>query len=225
MTWDFHCFSSAKIAIPGRPSLRIPLLGRPTPGIGTLIANDALPHGGGKFPGSETTPGNPFPRVQNPWREPALCCKHNLQNANGGGGIRRGTHELLVEGCRAGYTSRMPYKDPEKERERQRLRKRIRTPEQKARRAEWNRRWRSHRHGNQGRLRATRECPDKCEVCGNPPGPGRRLDFDHCHLTERFRGWLCNPCNMALGCAKDQSARLRRLADYLDNFYGIASRS
>ena len=72
MTWDFHCFSSAKIAIPGRPSLRIPLLGRPTPGIGTPIANDALPHGGaraahgalahggGKFPGSEGGCGSPF---------------------------------------------------------------------------------------------------------------------------------------------------------------------
>ena len=75
MTWDFHCFSSAKIAIPGRPSLRIPLLGRPTPGIGTLIANDALPHGGcraahgalphggGKFPGSEGGCGSPFERL------------------------------------------------------------------------------------------------------------------------------------------------------------------
>ena len=48
VAWYFHCFSSAKIAIPGWPSLRIPLLGRPTPGIGTPIANDALPHGGGR---------------------------------------------------------------------------------------------------------------------------------------------------------------------------------
>ena len=49
-----------------------PLLGRPTPGIGTFIANDALPHGGcraahgalphggGKFPGSEGGCGSPF---------------------------------------------------------------------------------------------------------------------------------------------------------------------
>jgi len=72
--------------------------------------------------------------------------------------------------------------------------------------------------GVRGRLKATRPCPEVCEVCGGSPGTGRRLDFDHCHTRSVFRGWLCNPCNMAAGCAKDDPMRLRQLADYIENF-------
>jgi len=44
------------------------------------------------------------------------------------------------------------------------------------------------------------------------------LVFDHCHTSNRFRGWICNSCNKTLGFAKDDSQTLRRLADYLDAF-------
>lgn len=36
---------------------------------------------------------------------------------------------------------------------------------------------------------------DKCEFCGCT----EKLVFDHNHKTERFRGWLCDPCNRAYG--------------------------
>ena len=43
---------------------------------------------------------------------------------------------------------------------------------------------------------------------------------DHCHRTERVRGILCRPCNLALGFARDVPSTLRRLADYLEKDYG-----
>ena len=64
---------------------------------------------------------------------------------------------------------------------------------------------------------ATRPEPATCEVCGDAPNRAH-LDFDHCHARGVFRGWLCNACNMALGNAKDSPERLRRLADYVENF-------
>jgi hypothetical protein len=70
------------------------------------------------------------------------------------------------------------------------------------------------------RLAASRPCPNACEVCGVvPEKDGRRpLDFDHCHTGGIFRGWICHGCNMIVGYAKDDSERLRKLAQYLEDF-------
>lgn len=68
-------------------------------------------------------------------------------------------------------------------------------------------------------LAAGRPRPDHCEVCGYKPAEGGRgLHFDHCHETGKFRGWLCNWCNLALGHVKDDPARLRALISYLETF-------
>ena len=64
-------------------------------------------------------------------------------------------------------------------------------------------------------LLAGRRRPDICDACGNPPGQ-KGLHFDHCHTNGWFRGWLCQPCNMALGLMKDDANRLRRLIAYLE---------
>lgn len=63
---------------------------------------------------------------------------------------------------------------------------------------------------------AGRAKPERCDLCGGPPG-GRwhTFHYDHQHGTDRFRGWLCNKCNQALGLAGDNPALLRRMADYL----------
>lgn len=56
--------------------------------------------------------------------------------------------------------------------------------------------------------------PSTCSICGK----GGRICFDHCHATGDFRGWPCHHCNLILGHAKDDSALLRKLAEYLDRF-------
>lgn len=56
-----------------------------------------------------------------------------------------------------------------------------------------------------------------CAICGALEGPGIRLVVDHCHAIGTVRGLLCDPCNTALGCFKDDVSRLRRAAAYLQD--------
>ena len=35
----------------------------------------------------------------------------------------------------------------------------------------------------------------KCGLCGTT----EKIVFDHDHETEKFRGWLCDPCNRSIG--------------------------
>ena len=62
---------------------------------------------------------------------------------------------------------------------------------------------------------------NKCKVCESEAGEGQfsRLVVDHCHKNKEFRGLICQSCNMALGNAKDNPEILRKLADYLDDYY------
>ena len=39
--------------------------------------------------------------------------------------------------------------------------------------------------------------------------------LDHCHETLKFRGWLCNSCNIGLGKLKDSIEMLERGIKYL----------
>lgn len=65
---------------------------------------------------------------------------------------------------------------------------------------------------------AGRVMPNECEVCGGKEPNGKRLNFDHCHCSFLFRGWICGRCNRLLGAAKDSASLLRKLADYIDEF-------
>lgn len=63
----------------------------------------------------------------------------------------------------------------------------------------------------------------KCQVCDTHATNSKgwsRLVVDHCHTTGEIRGFLCQPCNMALGSARDNPKILRQLANYLEDFYG-----
>lgn len=51
----------------------------------------------------------------------------------------------------------------------------------------------------------------KCAICGSP----ERLRIDHCHVSERVRGVLCDSCNKGLGFFKDDPRRLRAALRYL----------
>jgi hypothetical protein len=56
-----------------------------------------------------------------------------------------------------------------------------------------------------------------CAVCGANPhqDPTTRLHVDHDHRSGKFRGVLCQPCNLALGHIQDDPAIATALADYL----------
>jgi recombination endonuclease VII len=61
----------------------------------------------------------------------------------------------------------------------------------------------------------------KCALCEHAHVPGdmrRSLVVDHCHTSGRIRGLLCHSCNRAIGLMRDDAARLRFAADYLEIF-------
>jgi len=78
------------------------------------------------------------------------------------------------------------------------------------------RRWAARRDEKQ-ELIAGRARPTVCDICGQPD---RRILFDHCHASGRFRGWLCDRCNRTLGQVKDDTTLLRKMIDYLEQHNG-----
>jgi len=56
---------------------------------------------------------------------------------------------------------------------------------------------------------------NKCAVC-NQEHSRRPLNVDHCHVTGKVRGLLCDKCNMALGLLNDSKELINNLRGYLD---------
>lgn len=54
----------------------------------------------------------------------------------------------------------------------------------------------------------------RCLLCEQPPVL-RRLDIDHCHVTDGVRGLLCNKCNQAIGLVGDNPNLVARAMNYL----------
>lgn len=58
-----------------------------------------------------------------------------------------------------------------------------------------------------------------CAICGRMSQEGRwdngNLMIDHCHKTGKVRGVLCHSCNVLIGHAGDDPARLEAAATYL----------
>lgn len=52
----------------------------------------------------------------------------------------------------------------------------------------------------------------KCEICNND----QNIYIDHCHLTNKFRGFLCRECNFGLGNFKDSILLLKKSIKYLE---------
>ncbi len=61
-------------------------------------------------------------------------------------------------------------------------------------------------------LKAGRPKPLKCEVCSNE---AKKIVYDHSHTSNKFRGWLCNRCNIIIGQAGDDAILLEKLALYV----------
>lgn len=55
-----------------------------------------------------------------------------------------------------------------------------------------------------------------CSICGRSPSEvGREHHLDHDHVSGKFRGILCEPCNMGLGKFAEDPARLLAAVRYL----------
>ena len=54
--------------------------------------------------------------------------------------------------------------------------------------------------------------PDVCDCCKNPV---ENWVMDHNHDTEKFRGWLCRNCNMAIGKLGDNLEGVMKAVNYL----------
>ena len=75
-------------------------------------------------------------------------------------------------------------------------------------------------------LRKENPKPDHniCSCCGEPAlafreGKSRPyLVLDHCHDTHKFRGWLCQKCNVGLGSLGDNIEGLEKGIKYLRKF-------
>ena len=83
----------------------------------------------------------------------------------------------------------------------------------------------SDRKRRAAKLGVSREVRDRmlfaqggsCKICRRHESEfDRELCLDHCHVTGRVRGLLCNPCNRGLGSFRDIPAHLRAAADYLE---------
>lgn len=59
---------------------------------------------------------------------------------------------------------------------------------------------------------ATRPRPSNCECCDRPA----EIRFDHDHTTGKFRGWLCDRCNLGLGKLGDTIQGVRAALAYLE---------
>lgn len=56
-----------------------------------------------------------------------------------------------------------------------------------------------------------------CAACGSKQNK-KRLSVDHNHITGKIRGLLCNPCNLALGNARESIQVLKGLIEYIQKF-------
>lgn len=61
-------------------------------------------------------------------------------------------------------------------------------------------------------LSEIRAKPPVCEICSRPH---KKIVFDHCHVSGKFRGWICDPCNIALGNVGDSIETLEKMIAYL----------
>jgi len=55
-----------------------------------------------------------------------------------------------------------------------------------------------------------------CAICRGVNVSGKRLSIDHDHATGHVRGLLCLQCNSGLGQFRDDPARIRLAAEYLE---------
>ena len=61
------------------------------------------------------------------------------------------------------------------------------------------------------KIEEQRPRPRACEICGDEG----IICYDHSHITGKFRGWVCSPCNCIMGFARDNTEKLDKIIKYL----------
>lgn len=56
---------------------------------------------------------------------------------------------------------------------------------------------------------------DVCAICNKKGDERHSLVFDHDHITNKFRGWLCDPCNRSMGGQGDKLETLTARFAYI----------
>ena len=56
-----------------------------------------------------------------------------------------------------------------------------------------------------------------CHCCGGTHH--KSLVVDHCHDTGNYRGWLCEPCNFAIGHLGDNIEGVKKAVKYLEKYH------
>jgi hypothetical protein len=83
-------------------------------------------------------------------------------------------------------------------------------PENRARRYKYNQKWWQNKIEEMEEIMG-RKRPVNCEICGKEGV----IVFDHCHKTDKPRGWICVRCNITLGKVEDNINLLEKLIIYL----------
>lgn len=75
---------------------------------------------------------------------------------------------------------------------------------------------RAKRRGR-GQPEPTRPMPHRCECCGLSDLVFKKTLFlDHCHDTGKFRGWICDNCNLGIGRLNDNLEGVKKAVAYLE---------
>jgi len=77
---------------------------------------------------------------------------------------------------------------------------------------------RAKRRGR-GQPEPTRAMPHRCECCGLSDLVFKKTLFlDHCHDTGKFRGWICDNCNLGIGRLNDNLEGVKKAVAYLEKY-------
>ena len=60
------------------------------------------------------------------------------------------------------------------------------------------------------------ENQEGCAICGEETESGQRLHIDHDWKTNKYRGMLCQRCNVGLGTFKEDVNLMQKAIDYLN---------
>lgn len=55
-----------------------------------------------------------------------------------------------------------------------------------------------------------------CDCCGRKDKP---LVMDHCHKSNKVRGWICQSCNIGIGRLGDNMDGILKAVNYLKKYY------